>query len=75
MGTTPSPFMFIRFFYWAEEFICGNRHDPANTLGWDRVKLNLPGMEDNDSSFPRLMKWREELQRIANDIIMFVDDG
>ena len=74
MGTTPSPFMSIRFFYWAEEFVRGNRHDPSNTLGWDRVKLNLPGMEDYDPSFPRVMKWREALQRIANDIITFVDD-
>jgi len=56
MGTTPSPFMSIRFFYWAEEFVCGYCHYPANTLGWDRVKLKLPGMEDYDPSFPRVMK-------------------
>ena len=31
-------------------------------------------MEDYDRSFPRLMKLREALQIIANDIITFVDD-
>ena len=74
MGTLPSPYMSIRFFYWAEEFVRGNRMDPANALGWDKVKLNCPGSPDFDPTSARVMKWRSDVERVANDIITFVDD-
>jgi hypothetical protein len=74
MGILPSPYMSIRFFYWAEEFVRGNRTDPANALGWDKVKLNCPGSDDFDPTSARVLKWRSDVQRVANDIITFVDD-
>ena len=74
MGTLPSPYMSIRFFYWAEEFVRGNRMDPANALGWDKVKLNCPGNPDFDPTSARVIKWRSDVERVANDIITFVDD-
>ena len=43
MGLTPSPYMAVRFYYFAEEFARGNRLDPLNALKWDRIRLNLPG--------------------------------
>jgi hypothetical protein len=32
MGLTPSPYMAVRFYYFAEEFAWGNRLDPTNAL-------------------------------------------
>jgi hypothetical protein len=43
MGLKPSPFNSVRYFYWAEEFACGNRHAPNNPMRWDEIRLNLPG--------------------------------
>jgi len=74
MGTLPSPYMSIRFFYWAEDFVRGKRTDPANALAWDKVKLNCPGSDGFDPTAARVMKWRSDVERVANDIITFVDD-
>jgi hypothetical protein len=40
MGLRPSPYMAIRFYYWAEEFARGNPRDRKNQLRWDDVVLN-----------------------------------
>jgi hypothetical protein len=36
MGFRPSPFYAVRFYYWAKEFVQGNRHDSKNPLRWDK---------------------------------------
>jgi hypothetical protein len=74
MGCKPSPFFAIRFYYWAEEFARGNHTDPDNKLRWDIIILNLPGDAAYDPTQPRVMKWDEFLEKIAGDIIGFVDD-
>jgi hypothetical protein len=74
MGCKPSPFFAVRFYYWAEEFARGEHSDPKNALRWDCIKLNLPGDPAYNPTKPRVMKWDDILQKIAGDILGFVDD-
>jgi hypothetical protein len=74
MGLKPSPFMAVRFYYLAEEFARQNRKDKTNALRWDNVKFNLPGDPKYDITLPRVMKWDSSIEKIAGDIVAFVDD-
>jgi hypothetical protein len=74
MGCKPSPFFAVRFYYWAEEFARGKHSDPKNYMRWDLIKLNLPGDPRYNLTKPRVMKWDDSLQKIAGDIVGFVDD-
>jgi hypothetical protein len=74
MGLRPSPYMAVRFYYLAEEFIRGDRLQTDNPMRWDFVMLNLPGDPDYDPSLPRVFKWNKIIRNIAGDIIAFVDD-
>jgi hypothetical protein len=74
MGSKLSPYASVRYYYLAEEFIRGNRLEPHNPLRWDVVELNLPGSESYNPSRPRVIKWDSVLDRMAGDLIAFVDD-
>jgi hypothetical protein len=74
MGLKPSPFMAVRFYYWAEEFAKGNRREKGNPLRWDFIKLNLPGDPTYDPTQPRVMKWDLAIANIAGDVVAFVDN-
>jgi hypothetical protein len=74
MGCRPSPYNAVRYFYWGEEFARGNPFAENNALRYDRVILNLPGMSDFDPSKPNVMKWNDLVDRLAGDILTFVDD-
>jgi hypothetical protein len=52
MGLRPSPYMAIRFYYWAEEFARGKPKDKKNHLRCDEVVLNLPGDPSFDPAMP-----------------------
>jgi hypothetical protein len=69
MGFWPSPYYAVRFYYWAEEIIRGDRRAPGNVLQWDQVVLNLPGSKEFDPSRPRVAKWNDLWGGIAGDII------
>jgi hypothetical protein len=75
MGFKPSPYYATRFYYWAEEFVRGNRREKSNPLRWDEVRLNLPGDKSFDPTLPRVMKWDHEIDNIAGDVLTFVDDS
>ncbi|KAI2491134.1 hypothetical protein MHU86_23420 [Fragilaria crotonensis] len=79
MGMRPSPYNAVRHYYWGEEFARGNPTKPGNPMGYDRVILNLPGMENYDPSLPKVMKWRngtagETEGHVAGDVVTFADD-
>jgi hypothetical protein len=74
MGLKPSPFMAVRFYYLAEELCRGKRHQKNNPLRWDCIKLNLPGDPKLDPTLPRVMKWDSAINKIAGDVVAFVDD-
>jgi hypothetical protein len=75
MGFKPSPYYATRFYYWAEEFVRGNRREKTNPLRWDEIRLNLPGDKGCDPTLPRVMKWDLEIDNIAGDVLTFVDDS
>jgi hypothetical protein len=74
MGLKPSPFMAVRFYYWAEEVARGNHPEKGNLLRWDHIELNLPGDPAYDPTNPRVMKWDMTIENIAGDIVAFVDN-
>ena len=74
MGMRPSPYNAVRYYYWGEEFARGDPLIPENPMGYDCIRLNLPGMNHFDPTLPKVMKWRTELGVVAGDIVTFVDD-
>ena len=79
MGMRPSPYNAVQHYYWGEEFARGNPSDKSNPMGYDRIRLNLPGMPHYDPAFPKVMKWRDgelnsEGGHIAGDVVTFIDD-
>ena len=79
MGMRPSPYNAVRQYYWGEEFARGNPSDKSNPMGYDRIRLNLPGMPEYDPAFPKVMKWQDmdsdaATGHIAGDVVTFIDD-
>ena len=65
----------MRFYYWGEEFAKGNlRNATDNPFGFDKVILNLPGMDTYDTLKPKLQKWNSTARAMAGDVVTFVDD-
>ena len=74
MGLKPSPFNSVRYFYWADEFARGDRILASNPMRWDTIRLNLPGSLSYVSNLPYVMKWNGDVERIAGDVLTYVDD-
>ena len=75
MGFGPSPYLAIRFYYHAEEFIVGEPSDKRSALRWDKVVLNCPGNKLFDPRLPWVYKWDDIRSSVAGAIVTFVDDG
>jgi hypothetical protein len=71
-GLCPSPYLAVQYLYL--KFTMGNRRCPKNPLRWNKVILNLPGDPRFDPSQPMVSKWNKMVERIAGDIVGFVDD-
>ncbi|KAI2508113.1 hypothetical protein MHU86_6286 [Fragilaria crotonensis] len=74
MGLRPSPYCAVRYYYWGEEFARGDPGESSNPMGYDAIRLNLPGMDDYDPQWPKVMKWVRDRGVVAGDVITFVDD-
>jgi hypothetical protein len=74
MGSRPSPYNAVLYYYLAEEFVRGNPTDTSNPFYWDKLLLNLPGSLTFDPTRPRIMKWDSRNGWIACDLVVFVDD-
>ena len=74
MGMKPSPYGAVRYFYWGEEVARGDPGKKGNPMGYDAIRLNLPGMESYNPCWPKVMKWVSDRGVIAGDAVTFVDD-
>jgi hypothetical protein len=74
MGMATSLYIAIRMYYVAEEFCRGPTSAKDNPMGYDEVRLNLPGSSDYNPSLPRVMKWNQAAKAISGDVVTFVDD-
>jgi hypothetical protein len=74
MGMAPSTYIAIRMYYVAEEFCRGSASAKDNPMGYDKVRLNLPGSSDYNPSLPRVMKWNQAAKAISGGVVTFVDD-
>ncbi len=52
MGLKPSGYWSTKYVHLADEWVHGNRHDPANPLAWESVRVNLPGTAEYDPREP-----------------------
>jgi hypothetical protein len=75
MGMKPSPYNSVRYFYWGEELARGNSTDCKNPFGYSHVVLNLPGLKSFDPTKPHVYKWNSTAQRIAGEVVTFIDDS
>jgi hypothetical protein len=73
MGVKSSPYQAVSALMVADEVIRGDHKDIANVFEWVRIRLNLPGDRDYDSSLPWVSKVKAD-GRIAEDLFTFVDD-
>ena len=69
MGMRPSPYNAVRYYYWGEEFARGDPLDTNGPMGYDQIRLNLPGMGEFDPLLPKAMKWRSEVGVVAGDVV------
>jgi hypothetical protein len=74
MGMGPSPYISVRMYYVAEELCRGPPLLPNNPMGYDEVRLNLPGSDDYTPTLTRVIKWNRKAASIAGDVVTFVDD-
>jgi hypothetical protein len=74
MGMGPSPYIAVRMYYVAEEFYRGPPLLPHNPVGYDEVRLNLPGNDDYTPTLPRVIKWNRKAASISGDVVMCADD-
>jgi hypothetical protein len=74
MRMGPSPYIALRMYYVAEEFFRGPPLLPNNPMGYDKVRLNLPGADDYTPTLPRVIKWNRKSASIAGDVVTFVGD-
>jgi hypothetical protein len=75
MGFRPSPYLEIQYLYCcALQFAVGDRRSKTNPMRWDKIWLNLPGSPKYNPSLPMVMKWNQLAERIAGNIVTFVDD-
>ena len=48
-------------------------------MGYDRIRINLPGMAEYDPAFSKIMKWRDDalspgVGEVTGDVVTFIDD-
>ena len=75
MGLKSSPYVTTQGVGIAEEIVRGDRHDGLNVFHWDYVQMNIPGQKDYDPTAPWISKRRRSDGRIANDVVIYVDDA
>jgi hypothetical protein len=74
MGMGPSLYIAARMYNVAEELCRGPPLLPNNPMGYDKVRLNLPGADDYTLTLPRVIKWNRKAASIAGDVVTFVGD-
>ena len=74
IGWNQSPEQATKFYYWAEDFIRGNRKDRSNPLRWDSIILNLTGSKEYNPALLNVYKWDDIAKRMTGDLIAFIDD-
>jgi hypothetical protein len=74
MGSRPSPYNAVLYYYLAEEFIRRNVLDKSNPFFWDDLVLNLPGSPTFDPTRLKVIKWDSTNKWISGDLVVFVDD-
>ena len=74
MGLQCSPEHCVRYYYFIEEFVRGSQKEKDNPLRWDRIILNLMGSTSFNPSLPTVIKWDDKLNRMAGELVAYVDD-
>jgi hypothetical protein len=74
MGFCPSPYIATQTFAWGEEIIIGNYTDKNNTFFWDKVIMNLPGLDNYDPTMPWVYRWNSIIKGLPSFFSTYIDD-
>ena len=74
MGLCSSPFTYTHNFGLSEDFISGDHLYPANTLGWDKVVLNLLVDRGYNPTKPWFYRFNSVTSQMASFFTKYIDD-
>lgn len=74
MGLRCSPYLCVKAFAWAEEFIKGDIKDPNNPFFYDTISLNVPGAPDYDPSRPTVQRRVGRTGDLCGNFEVYIDD-
>ena len=74
MGLTYSPYRAWQAVTWAKCIAMGERLKSNNPSAWDKVVLDLPGVEEYDSHRPFMFKQRVD-GLLAAYLFIYMDNG
>ena len=74
MGLCSSPFTYTHNFGLSEDFISGDHLYPANTLGWDKVVLNLLVDRGYNPTKPWFYRFNSVTGYMASFFTTYIDD-
>ena len=75
MGLFLSPYSDSQGLSWARDVVKGNRSDPNNLFGWDKIRLNLPGNPSYSPTILNESKVWVGAQNLAVYFTTYVDDS
>jgi hypothetical protein len=75
MGLRSSPHGCVLMHSLGEEITRGDPVDKSNPFFFDSIRLNLPGMSTYNPALPRVSKLSSLTNRLAADMITYVDDN
>ena len=74
MGLKVSPYHACKAVTWAKCISMGDRLDSNNPFAWDKVVLNLPGIEEYHCHIPWVFKQRVD-GLLAEFLFIYLDYG
>ena len=69
MDFKPSPYLTTQFLIWTDHILRGNRKQAKNSLGWERIVLNIPRVDDYNSIKHRVYEQTVNGTMVADDIV------
>ena len=74
IGFVPSPYQVTNDMLVVEKTVMSSYLDRENLFRWNKVILNLPGMDKYDPSKPWVYEVRQD-SKMAADLFFYIDDG
>ena len=74
MGLCSSLFTCTHTFGWGDDVICGDHLYPSNTMGWEKVILNIPGYKGYDPTKSWVYCFNGVIRHMDSFFTTYIDD-